>query len=218
MSRTYSSQIQAQLEAEELRPFYLLSMTISGTSYRYTDCDVPIHLTNTYNPRGFQFQPVKYSMGQIVDKLTFSIDNLDSVFTALFTGSTPQGSAATLKMVVLDSSYQIVGDSAITLFEGELDSWELTENQLKATVTSLFHQWSQTTLSKHSPSCRWKVFNSSTVGSSGAECASTAGSTWCDRTYSRCIELSNSTNFGGFRFLPSLVDKEIWWGRVPNNE
>jgi hypothetical protein len=216
MSRTYSTQIQAQFEAGELRPFYLLEMTISGTAYRYTDCDVPIYLSNTYSPRGFKFQPVKYSMGTIVDKFVFSIDNLDSAFTGLFAGSTPQGSAVTLKVVVLDGSYDII-DAAVTLFEGELDSWDLTEDQLKATVTSLFHQWSQRTLSKHSPSCRWKVFNSSTLGSSGVECASTAGANWCDRTYARCLSLSNSTNFGGFRYLPSLVDKDIWWGKVPNN-
>jgi len=213
MSRTYSTDIQAQLESKELRPFWLLSITISGTTYRYTDCDVPITLTNTYTPRGFKFQPVKYSMGTILDKFTFTIDNLDSAFSGLFAGSTPQGSAVTLEIVVLDSSYDIVDGSAITVFEGELDSWDLTESQLKATVTSMFHQWSQQTLSKHSPSCRWKVFNSSTLGSSGVDCASTAGAAWCDRTWARCLSLNNSTNFGGFRFLPSLVDKEIWWGK-----
>lgn len=216
MSRTYSTTIQDEFQSKELRPFYLLSMTIGGTTYRYTDCDVPIVLTNTYNPRGFSFQPVKYSMGSVVDQLTFSIDNLDSTFTALFTGSTPQGSATTLQIVVLDDSYDIVS-GAVTIFEGELDSWDLNEAVLKATVTNQFHQWTQTTLSKHPPSCRWKVFNSSTLGSSGVECASTAGAAWCDRTYARCLALNNSTNFGGFRYLPSLVDKDIWWGKVPDN-
>ena len=216
MTRSYSTLIQAQFESEELRPFYLLEMTIGGTTYRYTDCDIPIHDSNTYNPRGFKLQPVKYSMGTVVDKLTFTIDNLDSAFTGLFVGSTPQGSAVVLKIVVLDSSYDII-NSAVTLFEGELDAWDLAENQVKVTVTSLFHQWSQTTLSKHSPSCRWKVFNSSTLGSSGVDCASTVGGGWCDRTYARCLILANSTNFGGYRWLPSLVDKEIWWGRSPNN-
>jgi hypothetical protein len=217
MSRTYSTDIQAQFESKELRPFFLLEMTISGTTYRYTDCDVPIYLSNTYSPIGFKFQPVKYSMGTLLDKFTFTIDNLDSAFSGLFVGSTPQGSAVVLKAVVLDSSYDVVAGSAVTIFEGELDSWDITESQLKATVTSMFHQWSQKTLSKHSPSCRWKVFNSSTLGSTGVECASTAGGAWCDRTYARCLSLGNSTNFGGYRFLPSLVDKDIWWGKVPNN-
>jgi len=37
---------------------------------------------------------------------------------------------------------------------------------------------------------------------------------WCDRTYTKCVTLSNTTNYGGFRWLPSIVDREIWWGRV----
>ena len=206
MSRSFSSQILAELESKELRPFLLLAITISGTTYRYTDCDAPIHISNTYLPRGIKIQPVKYSMGTIVDKLTFTIDNIDSAFSGLFVGSTPQGSETVLKSVVLDSSYDPVAGTAITIFEGELDSWELAEDQLKASATSMFHQWSQKTFSKHSPSCRWKAFKST-------ECDYSGGETWCDKTHTRCVALSNSTNFGGYRWLPSIVDKEIWWGR-----
>lgn len=205
--RTINASILAQLEAEELRPFLLLSMTIGGTTYRYTDCDVPIHLTNTYTPLGFKFSSVKYSLSNIVDKVDISIDNLDSVQTALFVGGTPQGSAVVLSLVVLDASLNIVNSSAVILFQGEIDSWKLSERALSITVTSIFYSWSQRTLSKHSPSCRWKQFKST-------ECNYAGASTWCDRTYPRCIALSNTTNYGGFRWLPSIVDKEVWWGRV----
>lgn len=216
--RTIDSSIVAQLEAEELRPFYLLSIDIDGTVYRYTDCDVPIYLSNVYSPLGFKFNSVDYSTDNIVDSLTIEIDNVDQVQTVLFVGGTPQGGDVILSQVVLDSSYEIVGGSSITLFEGELDSWEIDGERLKLTATSIFYQWSQNTTNRHSASCRWKVFNSSTLGTSGIECASTAGSTWCDRTYSRCAVLNNTTNFGGFRWLPSIIDKDIWWGRRPKNQ
>jgi len=205
--RTINASILAQLQAEELHPHYLLSWTIDGTTRRYTDCDIPIHLTNTYSPLGFKFSNVKYSLANIVDKVDIDIDNLDLVQTAIFVDGTPQGSDVTLSLVVLDSDLNIIGATATTIFQGEIDSWKLNERALSVTVTSIFYNWSQRTLSKHSPSCRWKQFKST-------ECNYAGASTWCDRTYARCVVLSNSTNFGGFRWLPSIVDKEIWWGRV----
>jgi len=36
---------------------------------------------------------------------------------------------------------------------------------------------------------------------------------WCDQSYDRCRSLGNSTNFGGFRWLPGLAKKNIVWGR-----
>lgn len=37
--------------------------------------------------------------------------------------------------------------------------------------------------------------------------------TECDRSYSRCSYLNNTANFSGARWLPSILDKTIWWGR-----
>lgn len=204
--RTINASILTELEAEELRPFLLLSMNIDATIYRYTDCDVPIFLTNNYSPLGFKFSNIKYSLSNIVDKVNIEIDNVDSVQTALFVGGTPQGGAVTLSLVVLDANLKIVNGSAVTMFQGEIDSWKLSETSLSVTITSIFYNWNQRTLSKHSPSCRWKEFKST-------ECSYAGASTWCDRTYPRCIALANTTNYGGFRWLPSIVDREIWWGR-----
>ena len=205
--RTINASILAQLQAEELKPFYLLSWTIDGTTYRYTDCDVPIYLTNNYSPLGFKFANIRYSINNIVDKVDVEVDNLDQVQTAIFVGGTPQGSDVVLSLVVLDADLKIVNGSAVTLFEGEIDTWNLNERRLSVTVTSIFYNWGQRTLSKHSPSCRWKAFKST-------ECGYVGAADWCDRTYTKCVTLSNTTNYGGFRWLPSIVDREIWWGRV----
>ena len=37
---------------------------------------------------------------------------------------------------------------------------------------------------------------------------------FCDQSYDRCLTLSNTPQFGGFRWLTSLVDKKISWGKV----
>ena len=211
MTRPYSTLIQDQLESNEYSVFNLLKMTINATDYTYTDCDVPISYGGiTYDPVGFSFDPVKYSMANIVDKVTIQIDNLDSVFSALFVGSTVQGSPTILYTAIFDSAHAVVGD-LVTLFEGEIDSWTIDEAMAKITVTSILSHWSQKTYSKYSPSCRWNVFGTTDYD----ECNYTGASTWCDRTHSRCVALNNTTNFGGYRWLPSIVDKDIWWGERP---
>ena len=96
-----------------------------------------------------------------------------------------------------------------TLFMGYIDAWELNEETLKLTAVSIMSAWSQTTLNLHSPSCRWKKFKDAST------CKYAGDETWCDRTYSHCLVLENTANFGGFRWIPSIVDKTIWWGRVP---
>ena len=96
----------------------------------------------------------------------------------------------------------------VTLFQGEIGPWEMVEGKITMTITNQFSQWSQKTLNLHSASCRWKVFK-------GDQCSYSGSEAWCDRTYSRCQALGNTANFGGFRWLPSIKDKQIWWGAVP---
>jgi len=204
--RNIPANILTELQSSELRPFMLLQMTIDGTAYRYTDCDVPIHETNLYEPRAFQLDPVKYSTASIVDYVSFEIDDLDDVLKPPFIAGTAQGSEAILSAVVLDSDYAVVDSSSIIMFEGEIDKWSLDEKTIKVTVASQFVRWSQNTLNRHGASCRWKKFK-------GVYCGYSGGGTWCDRTYARCEALGNEDNFGGFRWLPSMADKDIWWGR-----
>ena len=41
--REISQEILDVLGVSEIRPFYLLNMTIDGEYYRYTDCDIPLY-------------------------------------------------------------------------------------------------------------------------------------------------------------------------------
>jgi hypothetical protein len=205
--RSFDAAITAQLEAGELRPFALLDLDIDGTNYRYTDCDTAIVTGgNRFDPRGFRADPIRYGMSRIIDQARFEIDNLDDILTSVFVGGTPQDSEVILKLALLNSSYAVISPGPVTLFQGQVDAWALDEEKVTVTVTSELARWNQRTLSKHSASCRWKAFK-------GTECTYAGGETWCDRTYARCAQLANTNNFGGFRWLPSIVDSEIWWGR-----
>jgi len=125
-------------------------------------------------------------------------------------GTVNKNSSATITPV-FSSEYSLYAPAKITIFEGEIDSWGLTESKVNITATNILSRWARRTLSVHSSSCRWKKFK-------GTECGYTGAQTWCDRSFSRCSALNNTSNFGGFRWLPSIVDKEIWWGKVPENE
>lgn len=239
MTRSIDSNILAKLESKEFRPFHLLEMFIDGDAYRVTDCDVPIalpddiilaveditlsidgstggasneSLSGVFNPvPEFKFSTIRYSKRRIVDKanISFSMINNPEILAA-FAGGTPQGSKAILRLVIVDDDYSLVGDTSFIFFEGEVDTWSMTEDNIKISLVSAMTKWSQKALRSHGSSCQWKVFKGITPDS---PCMYTGSETWCDRTYKRCAQLNNTDNFGGFRWLPSIVDKEIWWGR-----
>jgi hypothetical protein len=237
--RNIDAAMLAKLASGELRPFYLLEIIIDEVSFRYTDCDVPIVLPDdailsveditlrvdgaisgeasssqvpgVFASTTLKFQPIKYSIGRIVDKANIELQMIDDpALLAAFVGGTPQGSKTILRGVVVDDDYSIVGDTSTIIFEGEIDDWSTDEQLLKMAVASMFVQWSQKALRRHSSSCTWKVFKGSNADS---PCFYSGAESRCDRTYARCESLNNTDNFGGFRWQADIVDKEIWWGR-----
>lgn len=46
-------------------------------------------------------------------------------------------------------------------------------------------------------------------------CKYAGGEAWCDRSWERCLALSNTAQFDGCRWLPAIQGKEILWGRAP---
>jgi hypothetical protein len=124
--------------------------------------------------------------------------------------ATVQKSSSQTLTPLLNRSYTLVVPHGVILFEGILDTWSLTEGRLSVSVTNILSTWAQKTLAEHSPSCRWKVFK-------GDECRYSGAAPGCDRTYARCTTLGNTLHFGGFRWLPSIIDVDIWWGQTPTS-
>lgn len=60
----------------------------------------------------------------------------------------------------------------------------------------------------HTATCPWTYKDADTCRYVGALPP-------CDKSWEHCTERANTLNFGGFRWLPALQDKQIWWGRVP---
>lgn len=212
MPRNIIQEVLNQLEADELTTFMCIEFTDGTLWYRYTDLDVPVYTPTdsttsyTFTPIGFRVESITYSSGNIVDEASLEIDNINQAMTSLFAGGTMEGNEALIYCGVMDSNDRVL--DLIKVFEGLLDSFDLDERSLKLRIASYFSQWSQETQGKHSASCRWKKFK-------GVECRYAGVSDWCDRTYTRCQALANTAHFGGFRFLPDLENKTIWWGQTP---
>jgi phage-related protein len=207
--RNIDTDIWNEIRKEEYMPFLMFVTTIDGETYRYTDCDVKLVLGgNVYTPKPFKISDVRYSSARILDSVDITFTNLDDVMASIFIEGNPKDADTTLSMVSLelDGRYQPIGDASLTLFEGKINSWDLDEESLEISISTPFSRWNQRTIQRHSSTCRWKVFK-------GTECGYSGDAADCDRTYARCTALGNTDNFGGFRWLPSIMDKEIWWGR-----
>lgn len=202
------------LASGKITPFLLFSMTIGEADFCYTSCDIPIpYGGRIYRPREFEFTGARYSMSNIVDRVTVTVDNLDDELTAAFLAGEAEDAPADLSCVLLDDEalgdgrLEFIGGEAATIFPGHIDDWSWSaERSVVVTIASPLAAWGRTFSSLHSSSCRYRRFKGARCGYSGEE-------TWCDRSYARCRELGNTDNFGGFRWLPSLEEKEIWWGR-----
>ena len=204
--RLIDTAVLAQLAARELRPFQILVMALEGGTVRYTDCDVPLVVSGShYDPMGFSHDGARYSIGRIVDKLSLEINNVGETLSYEFIGGDPQGAAVSLKEVVLGATNLVVG-TPITWFSGTIDDWEGDEGSLKISIVGPNYAWSRRTSGRHPSSCRWRVFK-------GSECIYAGGEIFCDRSYARCAALANQNQYGGFRWLPSIENVDITWGR-----
>ena len=209
---TVNSAILAEMRGRELMPFLLLSMTLDSVNYAYTSAPMPIALGGTlYQPRHLELGQVRRGAGVVVESAQITLLNLDRVLMTAFVGGAPQGSPASLSEVYLDrASRAPLGNAAVTLLAGEVGRWSLAEDVLTFTLRNSYATWSNITFNSHSPSCRWRTFK-------GAECGYTGTAVECDRSYARCVALGNSANFGGYRYLPDIENKAIWWGQAPRD-
>lgn len=95
-----------------------------------------------------------------------------------------------------------------TVFTGILDACRINHQRAVFEVYNPLIFWKRKTPRRiHQPSCPWPF--------KGSLCAYAGAETWCDQSFARCTALGNTINFGGFRYLPDLQDKQLWWGRKP---
>jgi hypothetical protein len=190
-----------EVQQKEYRQALLIKLDLIDAILYFTNFDTHIlHDSTLYYPRSFHIQPVNYGNPKIVDDVSVSIDDVDRGIFASLGNKDSAVYPFTLTWVVVNREGQEI--AALDIFVGEVDQWEYAPGRVDLTISSIFSQWARETTSKYSASCRWRVFK-------GLECKYDGVATVCDRTYDQCSIYDNVANFGGFRWLPSMVNKRI---------
>jgi len=232
--RDLSSFVEAAMAAETGKMFWFLEFQFD-TIIRYTDADVDLYgVSNFYNSATegsnflvtegdayliteqgyesnkfetmpFEIQTINFGAKTSVDKVIVDIANVDLQMSAIFLNEDVINKWGILQIGFLDSNNTMI-DQPIEIFRGLVSTWKLTEPKAEIVLMNEFVFWNKRTLRKHQASCRWAF--------KGTECTYAGAETWCDRSYARCGALSNTDNFGGERWLPDLMEREIYWGKT----
>lgn len=204
--RNFDAGIAAEIVKENYHPFFLLELQLASGTLRINDADIPIYdgSGNLFSFRAFDFGEIKGSTTLAVESMDVEIDDTDKVVGAILLGEDVRNKVAILYFGVIDSSSVIHYQE---ILRGIIGGYELyDENKARVTITNEFILWSKKCLRPQSSSCPWEF--------KGTECAYAGAESWCDQSYDRCAALINTVHFGGERFMPSMVEKEIWWGRT----
>lgn len=184
---------------------FLVAIEFSSSYLYYTTLDVDIvYQGNTYISRGIQIGAAEYSLTTQIDQISLEIDNVKQEYSSILLNNEMRGKKVTISLIALDKNLNIIG--VTDTFIGIIDTAELDEQRVRFEVSSPLIRWKKRVPRReHGANC-YKIFKSTDCGYTGVQ-------TWCNQAYDRCLALSNTANFGGFRWLPELMTKAIWWGR-----
>ncbi len=190
---------------------HLVSIDFTSETVRYTDCDQNLpHGGHWYDSHPIGFDAVNAGDTLEANTLKVNVSNIDKKFSTLCHAENIKEKVFQLKRVLLSSALKVIG-SPIVLFYGYTDSYHIDKEKAEISVADELIRWKTPVPRRsHSEHCEWKDFK-------GIECKYAGTETWCDRTKARCEALSNYDNFGGFSHVVELMDKEIWWGRIPKS-
>jgi len=185
---------------------HLVQLDLSTPVY-YTDLDLDVVWGgNVYLSRGLRFDNIDLSIAASIDRVSFEIDNVGLEISALVLNNETRGRGCTIYLAALDAYGQVLG--ADIVFNGMLDGVRVDAKKGSFDVYSHLILWKKRIPGRiHQATCPWIFKDAATCRYAGVE-------TWCDHSYDRCAVLNNNNNFGGFRFLPSLQNKQLWWGRA----
>ena len=204
--RTLETDFETAIEAYDQHLAILADFEFSST-YRYCSSDIDIwYNSNKYTARGLTISPSTFNVSMQIDKISIVLDNVDLVLTAIIENQEVRSKQVVVRAASLNDLGKVVAQEVI--FLGIVDSVSYDEEKTTFSVFNIFAFWSRRVpRRKYSPKCQWEFKDTVNCKYSGAQ-------TWCDKTYSRCTTLNNIVNFGGFRWITSLIDKDIWWGRT----
>jgi hypothetical protein len=205
--------LAAEVVKEAQYGCYLVQIDLP-TVLRFTSLDIPLRYdSKTWEARGFEFKGVETAMSEEIDKMDLSIDNVDHALTNVFHANMVRRKLVWLWYLGLSYPATPVGISLI--FNGNIDQVELDHRAVRLEVMSALAYWRKRVPARiYQATCPW-IFEPLLDPADirvGKYCRYAGAETWCDQSYKRCKDLSNSDNFGGFRWLPWLLNRTFKWG------
>lgn len=206
--RTFGAAFTEKLLAESAFFTTLFRIGLSTPIY-YNSSDIDLYYdTNLYYSADVTFDSIDVSSFTSADNVTLTFGNAGLTLSALLLGEDARNKEVILTIVAINDNLRVI--AAEQFFTGFIDTWNIDEKRAKITIVNEFVFWNKKVLRVQAASCPWDFVTDGT-----GECAYSGSATWCDKSHNRCTELANTANFGGFRFLPIISEKEIWWGRKP---
>jgi hypothetical protein len=200
--KTLPPAMKTDLESKAYIQALLLDFdNVGAKDFKFTTWGTRVlHSSTLYEPHGMLVNNISSSSSQIVDRVRIALDDTNREIINLLGRYDLGEYPVTITFVVLDHIGKV--KASLIIFKGDLTQWEYQPRTLSTVVSSIFYQLSRVTTSQYSCSCRWRKFK-------GTECGYSDEGLKCDRTYDQCVAYGNEVNFGGFRWLPSLVKKRI---------
>ena len=201
--RDWDNSYLARLNAEEAATFWLVKMEIADSTYLHSstlDIDIAVD-GQIYTSTEFRVNPISYNLSMAVDKVRLDYANVDLSMSSILLNNSVKKRPCIIYLGAMDGMTPVVE----AVFYGIVQKWDADEKQAEIQIVNEFIFWNKKTLRLPSDLCQWPF--------KSTECGYTGLAVLCNGTYSRCTDLANTDNFGGFRFLPALEEKEIWWGQ-----
>lgn len=210
--KTFPALYTTEFTKQNVISAYLFKLSLSTPRY-WTSFDQDIYFDSRWWTRkNIKFDSAQLSIDAKVDSITIEIENIDKAISDILLAEDIAGKDIRIYHVFLDKlTIAPIGatteSNATKIFVGWLDRTEVDRRRARIRCYNHFILWQKLTpRRKYDVNCQW-VFK-------GTECAYAGGETWCDRTWDRCVALSNKLNYGGFRHLGYLSGKEIMWGKT----
>lgn len=190
---------------------------VASTTYYWTDADQDVYFDGKYwTAKGLAFSDLSYSIDGQTATTTVTFPNVDKAISTLFLGEELRNKTFMIYRVLLNNSLVPIGvaveaDLSIVI-DGLVDSIP-SGHQTQAQVGLVSYNITgdvQIPRRQIEDKCPWIAIG----GFKGATYCKYAGvETWCDGSKSRCDTLANSVNFGGFEYISSLQNQQIYWGQ-----
>lgn len=199
---TLNDSIAQKIISDELITRKLLTISLEGDGLG----DILVLENDTFekldiDAKSYLAAPLKVSditKNEGFQSVQVSLSNVGGTLSGLIreNGDVLTGALCVLEEVFLTDGGNVISDSALPIFVGEANNLVITQQDLSFDIEAVLGGYAASSPNMtYGVNCQWRKFRDVNCAYAGEEAT-------CDRTITRCGELGNLANFGGFPSLP----------------